>query len=132
RLGAVEVEDAMSLLMRLRGGGLATIDLSHVAAGAQDEMRFTIHGQNGALAFTLSTPEELRVFNGPRPAASLRVPASEFGPGWQGAYAAALSGFLGAVASGQPASPDFHDALKLQHLLTTSYEASRTKQWEEV
>ncbi len=147
RMGKVEVEDAIALLLRFRNGALGVADLSRVATGAEDEMRFEIHGQNGALAFNLMKPNELLAFNArdPKPEQGVKhistvqkypppaaMPAPKFTMGWVRSHIAAQYAFLAAVVNDRMPSPNFHDAVKLHHLLETAYQAAESKQWEKV
>ena len=147
RMGKVEVEDAISIVLRFKNGALGTAEMSRVATGAEDEMRFEIHGQNGALAFNLMQPNELLAFNAqepkgvqgfkkistvqkyPPPAA---MPAPKFTMGWIRSHIAAQYSFLDCVVYDRMPSPNFHDALKLHHLLETLYRAVETKSWVKV
>ena len=145
RMGAVEVEDAITILVRFKSGAMGTADLSRVATGAEDEMRFEIHGQNGALSFNLMEPNVLRAFSArdPRDLQGYRListvqkygppavmPAPKFTMGWIRAHVAAQYSFLDAIVNGRKASPDFRDALKLHHLLETIYRSVRSRRWE--
>ncbi len=147
KMGKVEVEDAINVVLRFKNGAIGTADLSRVATGAEDEMRFEIHGQNGALAFNLMQPNELLAFNAqepkgvqgfkkittvqkyPPPAA---MPAPKFTMGWIRSHIAAQYSFLDCVVNDRMPSPNFHDALKLHHLLETFYKAVETKSWAKV
>ncbi len=147
KMGKVEVEDAITIIFRFKNGALGSADLSRVATGAEDEMRFEIHGQNGALAFNLMQPNELWAFNArepkgvqgfkkittvqkyPPPAV---MPAPKFTMGWIRSHVAAQYNFLDCVVHDRMPSPNFHDALKLHHLLESLYKAVETKSWVKV
>ncbi|MDE3056501.1 MAG: Gfo/Idh/MocA family oxidoreductase [Bacteroidota bacterium] len=146
-IGRVEVEDAMSVIVKFKNGAVGTVEMSRVATGAEDEMRFEIHGQNGALAFNLMQPNELLAFNAREPKgvqgfkkittvqkypAPAVMPASKFTMGWIRSHVAAQYSFLDAIVNDRMPSPDFHDALKLHHLLETIYTAANTKSWVKV
>lgn len=146
-MGTVEVEDAITAIMRFRSGAIGTIDLSRVATGAEDELRFEIHGQKGALAFNLMQPNELLAFDatGPKgtqgfkriatgqkypPPASM--PAPKFTMGWIRSHVAAQYHFLDSVVHDRMPSPNFHDAVKLHHLLESIYRSVEQRRWVEV
>ncbi|HAL56304.1 MAG TPA: hypothetical protein DCP63_07485 [Bacteroidetes bacterium] len=144
KLGKVEVEDAITTLLRFKNGAIGTAEMSRVATGAEDEMRFEIHGQYGALAFNLMQPNELLAFDArepkgaqgfkkistvqkyPPPAA---MPAPKFTMGWVRSHVAALHHFLDCVVNDKRPSPDFRDALKLHHLMESIYKSVETKSW---
>jgi predicted dehydrogenase len=143
----VEVEDAITLLLRFRNGAIGTAEMSRVATGAEDEMRFEIHGQNGALAFNLMQPNELLAFNAQEPKgvqgfkkittvqkypAPAVMPAPKFTLGWVRSHIAAQYSFLDAIVHDRMPSPNFHDAVKLHHLLESIYRAAETKSWVKV
>ncbi len=147
KMGHVEVEDAITLVLKFKNGAIGTADLSRVATGAEDEMRFEIHGQKGALAFNLMQPNELRAFDAteqkglqgfktistvqkyPAPAV---MPAPKFTMGWVRSHVAAQYSFLKSIVDDTVPSPNFHDALRLHHLLETIYKSAETKSWAKV
>jgi len=147
RKGPVEVEDAMLLLLRFKNGGLGSAEFSRVATGAEDEMRFEIHGQKGALRFNLMEPNWLGAFSVtdpkgeqgfkkigtvqkyPPPAVS---PAPKFSIGWVRSHVHAQFSFLEAIVHDRPASPSFREGLKLHRLMETAYRSAETKTWIEV
>jgi predicted dehydrogenase len=147
KMGKVEVEDAISVVLRFKNGAIGTAEMSRVATGAEDEMRFEIHGQNGALAFNLMQPNELLAFNAQEPKGvqgfkkittvqkyppPAVMPAPKFTMGWVRSHIAAQYSFLDCVVNDRMPSPNFHDALKLHHLLETFYRAVETKSWVKV
>lgn len=147
KMGKVEVEDAITALMKMSNGALGFAEMSRVATGAEDEMRFEIHGQNGALAFNLMQPNELLAFDAreskgvqgfkristvqkyPAPA---MMPAPKFTMGWVRSHIAAIYHFLDSVIHDRMPSPNFHDALKIHHLMESMYRSVETKSWIKV
>jgi predicted dehydrogenase len=147
KMGKVEVEDAITMVFRLKSGAIGTAEMSRVATGAEDEMRFEIHGQNGALAFNLMQPNELLAFNAQEPKgvqgfkkiataqkypAPAVMPAPKFTMGWVRSHVAAQYSFLDSIVHDKAPSPNFHDAVKLHHLLESIYKAVETKGWVKV
>jgi len=59
--GVVENDDFLSALMRFRSGARATLELSRVAVGAQNNYGFEIHGAKGAVSWDFRRMGELRV-----------------------------------------------------------------------
>ncbi len=147
KMGKVEVEDAITALMKMSNGALGFAEMSRVATGAEDEMRFEIHGQNGALAFNLMQPNELLAFDAreskgvqgfkristvqkyPAPA---MMPAPKFTMGWVRSHIAAIYHFLDSVVHDRMPSPNFHDALKIHHLMESMYRSVEMKSWIKV
>jgi len=147
KTGPVEVEDALTAVLRFKNGALGTVEFSRVATGAEDEMRFEIHGQKGALGFNLMQPNELHAFNAADPKGSqgfkrittvqkypapAMMPAPKFTMGWVRSHVAAQYQFIDCVANDRIPSPNFHDALKLHHLLETMYAAVTKRTWVSV
>lgn len=147
KMGTVEVEDAITTMLRFKNGAIGTAEMSRVATGAEDEMRFEIHGQTGALAFNLMQPNELLAFDAREPKgaqgfkkistvqkypAPAAMPAPKFTMGWVRSHVAALYSFLDCIVNDKAPSPNFHDALKIHHLMETIYKAAETKSWVKV
>ncbi|MEX1274323.1 MAG: Gfo/Idh/MocA family oxidoreductase [Bacteroidota bacterium] len=147
KMGKVEVEDAITALLRLSNGALGFAEMSRVATGAEDEMRFEIHGQNGALAFNLMQPNELLAFDAREPKgvqgfkristvqkypAPAMMPAPKFTMGWVRSHIAAIYHFLDCVVNDRIPSPNFHDALKIHHLMESMYRSVETRSWVKV
>ncbi|MEK6569928.1 MAG: Gfo/Idh/MocA family oxidoreductase, partial [Bacteroidota bacterium] len=143
----VEVEDAVLLLLRLKNGALGYAEMSRVATGAEDEMRFEIHGQNGALAFNLMKPNELLAFNARDPKdrqgfkvittvqkypAPAVMPAPKFTMGWIRSHVAAQYSFLDCIVNDRMPSPNFHDALQIHQLLEAAYKSVEQNTWVKV
>jgi len=147
KMGKVEVEDAITVVLRFKNGAIGTAELSRVATGAEDEMRFEIHGQNGAIAFNLMQPNELLAFNAQEPKGvqgfkkittvqkyppPAVMPAPKFTMGWIRSHIASQYSFLDCIVNDRMPSPNFHDALRLHHLLESLYRAVETKSWIKV
>jgi len=140
----VDVEDAVLLLLRLKNGALGYTEMSRVATGAEDEMRFEIHGQNGALAFNLMKPNELLAFNAREPKdrqgfkavstvqkypSPASMPAPKFTMGWIRSHVAAQYSFLDCIVNDRVPSPSFHDAVQIHKLLDAAYRSVDKNGW---
>jgi len=143
-VGGPTAEDHAVLLLRLSEGRVGTVEVSKVATGSQDELRFEIHGTGGALAFNLMEPNVLRVFDQSRPHLGWQerptggnykekgtVPG-KMAVGWVRGHVASLYNFLTAVARGEPTRPDLADGVRLQAVLHAAYESSNKGAWVEV
>lgn len=134
-------------MLRFKNGGIGIAEMSRVATGAEDEMRFEVHGQNGALAFNLMQPNQLLAFNAHEPKGvqgfkSINtvqkypppaiMPAPKFTMGWVRSHIAALYSFLDSIVNDRMPSPNFHDALKLHHLMESIYRSVEKKGWTKV
>lgn len=145
---AVEADDQMLMLAKLPNGAMGTLEASKIATGAEDELRFEIHGDQGALRFNLMDPNYLEAYD-------LREPEMPFGGqrgwrkiacvqryekpagfptpkasiGWLRGHVHSLYTFLQAVASGQQAEPSLQHGLHLQRMLTAAEQSARTQEW---
>jgi predicted dehydrogenase len=62
-LAEQDSDDMTLMLATLTSGALGSIEVSKIATGAQDELRFEIHGTKGALRFNLMQPNYLEYFD---------------------------------------------------------------------
>ncbi|MCC6444613.1 MAG: Gfo/Idh/MocA family oxidoreductase [Armatimonadetes bacterium] len=69
---AEQDSDDMTLITgSLKNGAIGTLEASKIATGAQDEIRFEIHGTKGALRYNLMEPNYLDYYNIADPEAPL-------------------------------------------------------------
>ncbi len=143
----VTVEDAVSLLVRMRSGARGVIEATKLASGSEDELRLEIHGEKGAARFSLMQPHYLEFFDATVPQKPLggmsgwtaiacggrfEPPDSDFPSpksslGWIRAHVASLSNFLQAVAEGKPTQPDLRQGAKIQELMQTIADSARQR-----
>ena len=55
----IEADDATYIIAQMKCGAIGTIEASKVATGTNDELRFEIHGDRGAIRFNLMDPSWL-------------------------------------------------------------------------
>ena len=60
----IDVEDAAAMLLRRADGAFGMVDVSKIATGTEDELRFEIHGRHGAIRFDLMQPNYLEFYDG--------------------------------------------------------------------
>ncbi len=131
----VDVEEAAAMLLRCPDGAFGTVDVSKIATGTEDELRFEVHGRHGALRWNLMDPNYLEVFGEGEPDAAYggdrgwkrvacvqRYPGAAFpGPkfsiGWVRAHVECLHAFLQCIAEGKQPEPSLRDGLHLQRVL---------------
>ena len=94
----MEADDQMLMLARLHNGALGTIEASKIATGAEDELRFEIHGDKGGLRFNLMDLNYLEAYD-------LREPETPLGGqrGWR--KIATVQRYEKPAASPAPNSP---------------------------
>jgi predicted dehydrogenase len=150
-MASVEVDDLALMQVELEGGGLGTIESSRLATGTNDELRFEIHGDRGALRFNLMDPNWLHAYDHrdpagpyggsrgfkaieavqryPKPAA---LPGPKLSVGWTRAHIACLHNFITCIVEDRPARPSFHDGLAVQRIMAAAQRSSETGRWENV
>ncbi len=144
----VEVDDLALMQVELADGALGTIESSRLATGTNDELRFEIHGDRGALRFNLMDPNWLYAYDHreatgayggergfkaieavqryPKPAA---LPGPKNTVGWMRSHIACLHNFVTCVVEGRPAKPDFADGLAVQRIMAAAQRSSDTATW---
>ncbi|NOX53815.1 MAG: Gfo/Idh/MocA family oxidoreductase [Planctomycetes bacterium] len=146
RTARVDAEDCVLATARLASGAVGTVEATKLASGAEDELRFEIHGSLGALRFNLMDPHHLEYYDAtaisepvggrrgwtridtgqryPQPATGFPSPKAAIG--WVRAHAACLANFLQAVAEGRPAEPGLEQGIRVQHLMDCLHRSART------
>jgi predicted dehydrogenase len=129
-------EDYVMVTLRTATGAPGVVEASKIATGSEDELRFEIHGERGALRFNLMEPnwlefcdatDEETPLGGERGWKKLACvhrydkPAGFPGPkmsiGWLRGHMHCLYHFLDAVAKGEPGDPNLMVGVELQRLL---------------
>lgn len=145
----VETEDAALTILRHTSGAVGLLDVSKVAAGTYDDLRFEIHGEFGAMRFNLMEPNWLEVYDARDPGAPLGgnrgfkkveciqqypkpasgFPNPKFTVGWLRAHVHSLYKFLDCIAQDQTPNPSLLDGIRIQHALDAVYKASDAGKW---
>jgi len=114
----VTVEDAFSILVHLKNGATGTLEGSKLATGSEDDFRFEIHGELGAVRFSLTKADTLEYFDATKSDQSFggesgwlqiaccsrfESPNTDFPYkkstiGWQRAHTACLAHFIQSIA----------------------------------
>jgi predicted dehydrogenase len=148
----IDADDLAVMLIRLKEGGLGVIEASKVATGANDELRFEIHGDHGAVRFNLMEPNWLDFYDNTLPEAPLggvkgftRIecvqrfpkpggdfPNSKFSIGWIRSHVHSLYNFLSCVYEKRPANPSFQDGAYIQYVMEKAYESADQRKWIEL
>jgi len=147
----VLVDDLALAHVEVASGALGTLEASRVASGSVDQLSFEIHGQQGALAFSLEQPDRLLAYDAtasdqplgggrgwtrletlqhyPPPAA---LPPGRCSSGWLRFHVASLHAFVSNVAAGKPGDPSFADGLAVQRVIGAIYRSAEQGRWVEV
>lgn len=148
----VTTDDITMLLLRTKDGAMGTVEASKLATGVNDELRFEIHGEKGAMRFNLMDTNWLEVYDtrdvaepigGMRgfkkietcsryPAPGGQFPGGGYSVGWIRAHVACLYNFLAAIGGKAKAHPDFVEAAELQRLMETAYASAAQRAWMNV
>lgn len=140
----VQNEDAVSMLVRTQNGAHGMLEASKLATGNEDELRVEIHGEKGALRFSLMQPHYLEYFDATASDAPLggvsgwthiacggrfeppqtSFPSPKSTLGWTRAHVSCLANFLQAVAEERPTQPDLHQGAKVETLMNCVFRSS--------
>jgi len=138
----IDVEDAAAMLLRTADGAFGTAEVSKIATGSEDELRFEIHGRYGAMRFNLMEPNYLEVYDGRLPEGELgggrgwqriatvqkypapggKFPSPKGTIGWLRGHVHCLYAFLRSIADDTEPHPSLAEGIRLQRVL----EATRT------
>jgi len=147
----VDGDDHTVMLLRLPNGALGTIEASKISTGAEDELRFEINGEKGALRFNLMDANYLEAYDMRQPDAPhggdrgwrkiacvqrfekpAGFPTPKAGIGWLRGHVHCLYSFLNAIAEGKPAEPSLEQGLHLQYLLAAAEQSAATRTWQDL
>ena len=148
---SVEADDHVMMLVKLPNGALGSIEASKIATGSEDELRFEIHGDQGALRFNLMDPNYLEAYDlresdsplggqrGWRKIACIQhyakpggFPSPKASIGWIRGHLHCLYNFVNAVATGQPTEPSLQSGLRLQKILEVISKSADPHTWQRV
>lgn len=139
-LEEVDVDDLAVLQLKLRSGGIGTVEVSRCAAGANDELKFEIYGSKGALTFNLMDPNWLYFYDATEEGGPLggqkgfkrietvqRYPEPAVFPyprapvGWCRFHIASQYQLIRTIALDLPPEPSFEDGLAVQRVIEAAY-----------
>ena len=145
----VDAEDSAVVLCRLANGAVGTLEASKIATGAEDELRFELHGTQGALRFNLMDPSWLEAYDVRDPETPLggtrgwkRIatvqryekpagfPTAKATPGWLRAHMQSLYSFVDAVARGEQREPSIQRGLEIQRVLAAMERSAQEGAWQ--
>ena len=148
----VQTEDCVMITARMKNGALGHIEATKIATGTEDEVRFEIHGANGALRFNGMDPHHLEIWDqsapdkptggmrgwtkvpcGQRyPAPANGFPTPKAAVGWMRGHMACLANFLFDVAAGSSGDPGLRQGIYIQRLMNACRRASASGEWVEM
>ena len=147
----VTVDDMALLKVELTNGALGSIEVSRVAIGAEDDLRFEINGSRGSIAFNMMDPNTILVYdetrasgpyggdrgwqrietiqNYPKPA---MLPGGKAPVGWMRFHIASMHAFLSNVVNSRPGDPSFDDGVAVQRIIDATVSSSKSGAWQPV
>ena len=148
----VDAEDSFMMMTRMKNGCKGTIEASKIATGTDDELRFEIHGDKGAVRFNLMQPNYLEYFSvedndmpyggdsGFKKIACVQryespagvLPSVKNSIGWLRGHVHSLYKFTESVYNGTPASPDFSEGAYIQHVMEKTAQSAKSGIWIKV
>jgi predicted dehydrogenase len=143
---AAVLDAAATVLARFPSGLTATFELSRVAPGNRNGLRFEIDGSEGSIRFSLERLNELELAQGRSRGetytrlfvteadhpwmAGRRPPGHPIG--WEDTFAFQAHDLLACLAEGREFVPSFRDGLAVQSVLAAAYAAAAAGRWQEV
>ncbi|NLO72677.1 MAG: Gfo/Idh/MocA family oxidoreductase [candidate division WS1 bacterium] len=147
----VEADDQTLMMVKLPNGATGTLEASKIATGAEDEMRFEIHGTQGGLRFNAMDPNYLEAYDlrepetplggqrGWRKIATVQrydkpagFPGPKFAIGWIRGHMHCLYNFLDTMVTGREPSPSLHRGLEIHRLLAMAQESAQKREWRKL
>jgi len=144
----VGIDDACAFLARFKNGALATFESTRYARGRKNQNTFEVNGESGSIYFDLEDAHQLQYYahgddshvHGWR---TILVTDSDhpymkhwWVPGcvigYEHTFINALADFLKGLETGQPARPNFRDALETQCVCDAVLKSAKTGIWERV
>lgn len=148
----VEGEDTSITMVKMKNGAKGVIEASKVASGCNDELRFEIHGEKGALRFNSMDPGYLEYYDntikeGPyggnkgftridcmskfeKPGGMF--PNPKFTLGFTRPHAHSLFNFINNAYEGKESSPSFAEGAYIQKFMEKCYDSAEKNEWVKI
>lgn len=147
----VEVDDYACLQARMKSGALGFIESSRFATGAEDDVRFEIYGERGALRWSMMDGNYLEAYDATAPGGDFggmqgftriatvqhypppsALPSPKLPIGWTRLHLHSVSDFLAAVARGEPGTANLADGAAAQAVDDAVHRSAESGAWEPV
>jgi len=145
RKGKVDVDDAVSFLIKFKNGAIGSIEASRFCYGRKNHLAFEISGSEGALHFNWERRNELLFYSAESPANQqgfttiLTGPAHPYGgvlwpiPGLGMSYIETtvflLQEFLKSIVKDQFIEPNFYDGLRVSKIMNAVLKSAAEQRW---
>lgn len=148
----IEADDLAIMMLKMKQGGMGTIEASKIATGSQDELRIEIHGEKGAVMYNSMNPNYLMFYDNTVPETALGgvkgytmietvqrypkpggiFPGPKFPIGFMRGHVHSLYNFVSNVYAGRKSSPSFEDGAYIQYVMEKAYESAEQGKWIEL
>lgn len=148
----VEGEDTSITMVKMKNSSTGIIEASKVATGTNDEMRFEIHGEKGALRFNSMDPGYLEFYDNTIKEGSFggskgyqriecmskyespggAFPNPKFTLGFVRAHVHALFNFINNVNNGKKSRPSFSEGAYVQNIMEKCYLSAKENKWVDI
>jgi predicted dehydrogenase len=147
----VTVDDVAMMQVELPNGALGSIEVSRIATGTTDDLRFEINGSRGAIAFNLMDANWLSVYDDRKPGGTYGgergwqrietiqdypkpavLPGGKAPVGWMRFHIASLYSFVSNVIELRPGYPSFDDGLAVQRICDAAIVSHESGSWEPI
>ena len=141
----VTVDDAVTMIGRLRNGALASLEATRFAPGRKNSITLEINGSAGSVFFDLEEMNRLRFFNRRDPqdrqgfrdiivTESSHPYMDKWWPpghiiGYEHTFVHTIADFVKAVVAGKSVQPTFEEGLKNQRVLDAVARSARSRSW---
>jgi predicted dehydrogenase len=145
RTGRVDVDDAVSVIGRFRGGAVLNVEATRFAHGRKNQLTFEINGSTGSLAFDMEQMSRLQFYSAADPdhARGFRdiivtEPQHPYAGAWwppghligyEHTFVHTIADLIRAVVTKRQVQPNFDDALRTQRVLDAAARSAETKRW---
>ncbi len=141
-MAPVDVDDYNLLQVQMGDGSWGAVEVSRMATGVPNDLRFEIYGHKGALRFSSADPSWLEYYDvseGERAGfrriqtvqryAGQKSPDWSMPPGFLRSHAECQYRFLRAIETGSSASPDFAEGLAVQRIIAAAQASDASGAW---
>jgi len=148
---SIDAEEAAVILLRAADGAFGSVDVSKLATGTEDELRFEIHARHGAMRFNVMQPNYLEVYDARPPDGDLggrgwqsiasvhrypapggKFPGPKFTLDWFRSHVHSLYSLLKAIAADAAPSPSLAEGIHIQRVLEAVRESAAGQAWVEL
>ncbi len=152
----ITAEDSISILTRHRQADFpeikGIIEATKLATGYEDELKLEIHGEKGALRFSLMNTHYLEFFDATRSdqpwggdsgwtkiacggryeSPDSVFPSSKATNGWIRGHIASLSNFMNSIAKNEMGNPNLLQGCRIQYLLDAVARSAKEQKWVKI